>query len=94
MREIDIVILEKGRFNFIDKIIEDLNKNTDKVNFNKVSEHGFFNQLDFNGLISYIEIIINNHYFDAIICAGLWDLIKSSLIFIWKNVQDKKNGYY
>ena len=94
MREIDIVILEKGRFNFIDKIIEDLNKNTDEVNFKKVSTTGFFNQLDVNGLISSIEIIIGNHYLDAMICAGLWDLVKSSLIFIWKNVQDKKNGYY
>ncbi|STB71357.1 hypothetical protein [Clostridium baratii] len=90
MREIDIVILEKGRFNFIDKIIEDLNKNTDEVNFKKVSTTGFFNQLDVNGLISSIEIIIGNHYLDAMICAGLWDLVKSSLIFIWKNVQDKK----
>lgn len=90
MREIYIVILEKGRFNFIDKIIEDLNENIDEVNFKKMSESGFFNQLDFNGLISSIEVIISNHYLDAMICAGLWDLVKSSLIFIWKNVQDKK----
>lgn len=61
-----------------------------KLILRRYQNQAFFNQLDFNGLISYIEIIINNHYFDAIICAGLWDLIKSSLIFIWKNVQDKK----
>lgn len=42
MREINIVVLEKGRFNFIDKIIEDLNENIDEVNFKKVSEPGFF----------------------------------------------------
>lgn len=43
MREIDIVILEKGKFSFIDEIVEELNKNTEGINFKKVSSQGYFN---------------------------------------------------
>lgn len=86
MREIDIVILEKGKFSFIDEIVEELDKNTEGINFKKVSSQGCFNQFDISGLNNLIEVIINNPYVEGIIASFLYDSLK----FIWKKVSSKK----
>ncbi|MDK0574148.1 hypothetical protein P6P35_09670 [Clostridium perfringens] len=86
MGEIDIVILEKGKFSFIDEIVEELNKNTEGINFKKVSSQGCFNKFDISGLNNFIEVIINNPYVEGIIASFLYDSLK----FIWKNVSSKK----
>ncbi|WP_415345341.1 hypothetical protein, partial [Clostridium perfringens] len=69
MREIDIVILGKGKFSFIDEIVKELNKNTEGINFKKVSSQGYFNQFDISGLNNLIEVIINNPYVEGIIAS-------------------------
>lgn len=86
MREIDIVILEKGKFSFIDEMVKELNKNTEGINFKKVSLQGCFNQFDISGLNNLIEVIINNPYVEGIIASFLYDSLK----FIWKNISSKK----
>ena len=86
MGEIDIVILEKGKFSFIDEIVEELNKNTEGINFKKVSLQGCFNQFDISGLNNLIQVIINNPYVEGIIASFLYDSLK----FIWKNISSKK----
>lgn len=86
MREIDIVILEKGKFSFIDEMVKELNKNTEGINFKKVSLQDCFNQFDIGGLINVIQVIINNPYVEGIIASFLYDSLK----FIWKNISSKK----
>ncbi|EIF6158337.1 hypothetical protein ACV3MX_07475 [Clostridium perfringens] len=86
MREIDIVILEKGKFSFIDEMVKELNKNTEGINFKKVSLQGCFNQFDISGLNNLIQVIINNPYVEGIIASFLYDSLK----FIWKNISSKK----
>lgn len=90
MKEINIIVFEKGDFNFLDNIITNLNKEVDEVKFKKVSEKGPFNSIDFTLLMNNIEIIISNHYIDTIICCGMYDLVKMSLISIWKSIRDKR----
>ncbi|MGV3025411.1 hypothetical protein ACED96_06785 [Clostridium thermobutyricum] len=91
MQEISINIFEKGDFNFLDNIIVNLNKEIKGVKFKKVPQKGPFNVIDPTTLLgSHINIVINNPYINTIICSGIYDLVKMSLISIWKNIRDKR----